>query len=354
MAPPQSKPRPAQPTTLRRLAQSLALSPTTVSRALNGYDDVSEGTRRRVLEAARASGYAPNPRARSLATGRAMAIGHVVPGGSEHEIVNPVFADFVAGAGEVYAAAGYEMVLSVMPEGAEDEGYRALAQSGRVDGLILQAPRPQDARITLLTELGLPFVVHGRASMARSPYHWVDMDNRRAFLRATQHLLALGHRRIALLNGPVGLDFSARRAAGVEEALLRARCPAPPSFVCHDRMTETYGYDATTKLLAHGTPPTGVLTSSLLIAMGARRAVEDAGLRVGSDVSIVTHDDGLSYLPNGTAEAPMFTATRAPVGTMGREAAQMLLAVIAKKHRVPTPRLLPATFTVGPSTGPAP
>ena len=91
---------------LKTLAQKLGLSPTTVSRALNGYPEVSETTRARVSAAAKAANYHPNTQAKRLATGRAMAIGHIIPISDRHEIVNPGFADFIAGAGEVYARKG--------------------------------------------------------------------------------------------------------------------------------------------------------------------------------------------------------------------------------------------------------
>ena len=99
---------------LKELSRELGLSPTTVSRALNGYPEVSEATRRRVVEAAGRLNYRPNMRARSLATGRAMAIGHVIPLSSRHEMMNPIFADFIAGAGEIYARNGYDMLLSIV------------------------------------------------------------------------------------------------------------------------------------------------------------------------------------------------------------------------------------------------
>ena len=325
-----------------------------MSRALNGYDDVSAETRARVSAAARAAGYAPDPRARSLATGQAMAIGHIIPGVSRHEIVNPVFADFIAGAGETYAAAGYEIVLSVMPEGQEEDGYRRLARSGRVDGLLLQAPRPADGRIGLLTGLGLPFVVHGRASEATGAYGWIDMDNRRAFARATGALIGLGHRRIALLNGPEGMDFATRRAAGFAEALAAAGLAAPPAHVRHEPMTEFYGYAAAREMLEGPAPPTAILTSALLIAMGVRRAVEERGLALGRDVSVVTHDDALSYLPNGAPDRPLFAATRVPVREMGRQAAAMLLDAIEAPDAPPAHRLIEAEWVPGPSIGPPP
>ena len=102
---------------LKELSQTLGLSQTTVSRALNGYPEVSEATRQRVEAAARTHNYRPNTRAKSLATGQAMAIGHVIPLATRHEMVNPVFADFIAGAAGTYARHGYEMVLSVIEDG---------------------------------------------------------------------------------------------------------------------------------------------------------------------------------------------------------------------------------------------
>lgn len=283
-----------------------------------------------------------------------MAIGHVIPEASRHEIVNPVFADFVAGASETYTAAGYELLLSVMPDGDEAAGYRRLARSGRVDGLILQAPRHDDRRIRLLKEIGLPFVVHGRATAADPDYSWIDMDNRRAFARATAHLLDLGHRRIALLNGPRGMDFAARREQGFGEALQAAGIAPDPSLIRRETMTEFYGYDAARDLLATRNRPTAILASSLVVALGVRRAAEEAGLTMGGDLSVVTHDDALGYLSNGTPDAPVFTATRAPVRAMGRTAARMLLARIAAPDAPPTQRLEPAEFIPGPSSGPCP
>ncbi|MDP4032365.1 MAG: LacI family DNA-binding transcriptional regulator, partial [Pseudorhodobacter sp.] len=213
---------------LKQLAHKLGLSPTTVSRALNGYPEVNEATRERVAAAARRYNYAPNTRAIRLATGRAMAIGHVIPVATRHEIVNPVFADFIAGAGETYSRAGYDMVLSVVPDNDEERAYRDLKSRGTVDGIILHAPRMDDPRLALLTEIGFPFVVHGRATGTRLPYSWVDVNNRRAFQRATEFLLDLGHRRIGLINGLEFMDFAIRRRVGfVDDLAARGLIPDP-------------------------------------------------------------------------------------------------------------------------------
>ena len=108
---------------LREFSEKLGLSQTTVSRALNGYPEVSEATRKRVQDAAIAHGYHPNQRAKSLATGRSMQIGHVIPVSIQHEMMNVVFADFIAGAGEVYGRNGYDMLMSVVSDDDEVKAY---------------------------------------------------------------------------------------------------------------------------------------------------------------------------------------------------------------------------------------
>ncbi len=148
---------------LKELSAILGLSQTTVSRALNDYPEVSEATRRRVKAAARKNNYRPNTRAMGLATGRTLSIGHVIPVSTRHEIVNPIFADFIAGAGEVYSRNDYDMLLSVVADVDEERIYRDLASRRSVDGVIVHGPREDDPRIALLQEVGLPFVVHGRA-----------------------------------------------------------------------------------------------------------------------------------------------------------------------------------------------
>ncbi|MFZ5709511.1 MAG: LacI family DNA-binding transcriptional regulator [Pseudomonadota bacterium] len=336
---------------LKQLSERLGLSQTTVSRALNGYPEVNEETRRRVMEAARRHNYRPNTRAKSLATGRAMAIGHVIPVSTRHEIVNPVFSDFIAGAGETYTAAGYDLVLSVVSDADEATSYREMAAKRAVDGFIVHGPRLDDARIPLLHEVGLPFVVHGRSTGARLPYSWVDVNNRRAFARATEYLLKLGHRRIALVNGIEGMDFAVRRRDGYAAALLRAGIGPDPTLMWSDEMTEGYGHRAATTMLALPDPPTAILTASLISAIGVRRALGDRGLDMGRDVSIVTHDDELSYMRNGE-EVPIFTATRSSVRKAGRLAAEMLIDIIASGDDSPRERLLEAELMIGQSTGP--
>lgn len=338
---------------LRELSDILGLSQTTVSRALNGYPEVREATRKRVEDAAKAYNYQPNLRAKSLATGRTMSIGHVIPLSSQHEMVNCVFADFIAGTGESYAARGYDMRVSVVDDADEAGVYRRLAETGMVDGVIVHGPRLDDERIPLLRDLGLPFVVHGRSSECTTPYSWLDVNNRSAFLRGTDFLLDLGHRRIGLINGIETMDFAFRRRNGYGAALEARGIAVDPALTHSAEMTEPFGYETTRKMLDLEDPPTGIVAASLIPALGVRRAVEERGLVMGRDVSIICFDDALSYFPNG-GRTPIFTATRSSVRDAGRRCGQMLLDRIESgdTERFET-ELWEAELVVGGSTGPA-
>jgi len=336
---------------LKELSQILGLSQTTVSRALNGYPEVNEATRARVQIAAQQHNYRPNTRAKGLATGRTMAIGHVIPTTTQHEMVNPIFADFIAGAGESYARNGYDMMLSVVSDGDEQQVYRNLKARGSVDGVILHGPQMNDARIPFLTGLNLPFAVHGRASGMSTPYAWLDVNNRSAFRRATDYLIDLGHRRIALINGLEFMDFAWRRRGGYADALAAHGLAADPALMRSEEMTEVFGYRSATQMLRLSDPPTAFLVASMISALGVRRAIEEAGLVMGQDISIITHDDALSYLQNGD-DVPIFTATRSSVREAGRRLAQMLIDRINDPDGPPPTLLLEAELMIGRSTGP--
>ncbi len=338
---------------LKEFSELLGLSPTTVSRALGGYPEVKEDTRRRVHEAALQHGYRPNRRAAALATGRAMAIGHVIPISLNHEMVNPVFADFIAGAGEIYAAAGYDMTMSVVPDGEELRVHRQMALTGSVDGVIVHAPRENDPRIPMLQEFGIPFVVHGRVPDTELTYNFVDVDNARAFRRATDLLLDLGHRRIALVNGLQHMDFARRRRQGYLAALDARGAPITSDLQVSAEMSERMGFLAAQRMLALPAPPTAFLVSSLIMAIGVRRAIHDAGLEMGRDISVVTHDDMLGYLANGD-EVPLFTATRSSVRAAGRRCAEILLGRIPNPDAPPDQEVWESELVLGASTGPAP
>lgn len=338
---------------LKQLSEILGLSQTTVSRALNGYPEVSEDTRVRVQAAAQKHGYRPNSRAKGLATGKSMVIGHVIPSSSQHEMVNPIFGDFVAGAAKKYAEHGYDMMFTNADDTSIEEAYRSLFQRGAVDGVVLQGPKVNEHRISVLSRMSVPFIVHGRSTGVDMPYDWIDVNNKSSFQRATRFLLDLGHRRIALINGLEDMDFAHRRRDGYLAALAQAGLKPDLELMRSAEMTEVYGHHETRAMLALENPPTAILTSSMISAIGVRRALEEAGLQMGRDVSVIAHDDDLSYLKNGQ-DVPIFTATRSSVRQAGELAADMLIERIKSPNDPTKTKLLEAELVVGRSTGPVP
>lgn len=335
---------------LKQLSDKLGLSQTTVSRALNDYPEVKEATRERVKLAARKHNYRPNTRATGLATGRSMTIGHVIPMDST-EVFNPIFGEFVAGASQAYSRSGYELSLTMAREDSEEAIYREIASKGSVDGIIVHAPRVNDPRISLLQELKLPFVIHGRDSNNSTEYSWIDMNNRRAFFRATKLLIDLGHHDICLINGRESLNFAWRRRQGYIDALAADQIALNQDLMYSGDLTEANGYSAAANALNQAVKPTAFLVSSYVGALGVRRAIHNAGLEMGRDISVIIHDDELSYFQND-GDIPQFTATRSSVRDAGEKAAMMLLEIIGNPKCSPLTELLDAPLTIGASTGP--
>ena len=341
--------------TLKEFAKLVGMSPTTVSRALNGHPEVNEVTRARLIAAARHHGYQPNAHARFLATGHASTIGCVIPIGGRNEIVNPIYADFLAGVGEECARRRFEINLTVVADQDQPDAYRALSSKGLIGGVIVQFPRHDDPRPALLDRIGMPFVVHGRVTGHDAPYTWVDVNNRRAFHRGTGFLAQLGHRRIALLNGDERLDFADRRRAGYLAGLAEAGLEADPALMAEGEMTVAFGYARTRRLLARpaGQRPTAILCAATMIATGVAQAAEEAGLVLGRDLSVLTFDDDLAYYANRAA-VPVFSAMRSSVRVAGARCAALLIDRITGLRHDPVQELLEAELVLGRSTAPPP
>jgi len=337
---------------LKDLAAELGLSQTTVSRALNGYPEVNEATRERVSEAARRLGYRPNVSARRLATGRSGAIGVTLPlQRSLH--FGPHTSEFLSGISERLAQ--YDIDIVVTPIDADDElpVFRRLAASKRVDALVISAPTPNDERIAALTDLGLPFVLHGRADKVTIPHAWLDIDNEGAFRRATSHLIDLGHRRIAMINGPEDQTFAIHRNKGFREAMLSRGLTPDPQLVGGGRFTDENGFRLAQAFLERTPRPTAFLAGSMMTALGVFRAIRTAGLELGKDVSMIAHDDVFPYL-NADNMVPSMSTTRSSIRAAGARIAELLLQVLEGKPAGSIHELWPVELVLRESTGAAP
>ncbi|WP_310618623.1 LacI family DNA-binding transcriptional regulator [Flexibacterium corallicola] len=304
---------------LKSLSVHLGLSQTTVSRALNGYSDVSVETRKRVEEAAKKYGYRPNASARKLATGRSRAIGVSFPT-DRNLLADPHFIEFLIGLTEQAAECDYDLLLSATKSDSI-EGYQRTAGNGAVDLMVLSSLDLSEERLDQLKDIGRPFIVHGRIE-GREDYAYLDIDNRQAFYLPTKLLLDLGHRRIAILNGPDGRHYSNQRAKGWADALKEYSIEADLNLTRGGVMSEEVGYRLAKDLLKQAERPTALLCSSVVMAVGAYRAAGELGLSVGSDVSITAHDDGLP-LVNPQRMEPALTVTHSPIRAAGKEIALM-------------------------------
>jgi LacI family transcriptional regulator len=312
---------------LKQLSQMLELSQTTVSRALNGYPEVNEDTRRRVLDAAKRHGYRPNPSARRLATGKAGMIGYVLPTGASVDI-DAHFVEFLSGLGDY--ARTHELDLALSPTTPEDEEttYRRVVANKQVDAVYVSSPRPRDRRVVLLEQLGIPYIVHGRSEGLDFEYPFLDIDNEGAFHDATRLLIQMGHSRVALINGELSLTYAIHRERGVRRALGARGLPLPDENVQSYAMTEENGYRATSAFLSLPQRPTALICSSLMLALGAVRALRDAGLSVPDDMSLISHDDVFPFLRPESFPVAL-TTTRSSIRSAGQRIAERLAARIS-------------------------
>lgn len=340
-------------TTLRELARHLGLSPATVSRALNGYPEVGEKTRMRVIEASERLRYKANSNAKRLATGKSGMVGMIFRS-SRNLLVDPHFVDFLAGLSTGLADRNLDLVIHTAPQRELLAHYERFVSSGSVDGMIVSAPEIDDPRITKLSDSGFPFVVHGRTGDDVG-YAYFDIDNDAAFAAATSLLIEMGHARIALLNGEANLAFVVQRETAFRRVIAMRGIHVPDRFVSHDLMSEEQAFATATEMLSGrlGAPPTAFVCSSTLQALGVIRAAAAAGLAIGTDLSIIAHDDVLPHLRPEHFNPPL-TVTRSPIRMAGAALADMMGARIDGVDPLKLQRMVSADLIVRASTGAAP
>lgn len=333
---------------IQALANSLGLSISTVSRALNGYTDVSAATRERVKAAALAMNYQPHPVAHRLATGKTGAVALLYPQ-QQTKYQEASFAALVSGIEE--ALQGHDLfVLSVgIPLGEQEMPQLERFVSARiVDGLILVRTQVNDPRIAWLQARGMPFVTLGR-TVQNAPHAWVDTDNEGAFEQATRALIAQGHRRIALINGNPIMTFAALREQGFKKALRDGKLNATQCPVSYTDMSGSASQSVTAQWLAMPHRPTAIVCVTDAMALGAMRAIKAQGLRVGHDVSVV----GYGNTEAGQYNEPPLATIDHNIEANGRDLARLLLRAIAGEAPEGLHAIEQAQLIVRESFGPA-
>ncbi len=333
--------------TLKELGRLAGVHPSTVARVLN--DDprqrVSEDVRRRIVALAHEHGYEPNHLARSLRTKRSYVIGAAIP-----DIANPFFAILFRGIEDALSARGYSVILANTDDEAERERRGIAMLRGRqVDGLLLATARRSDPAIEALAASGFPFVLVNRHTDP-IPANAVVPDDFAGATAAVEHLLALGHRRIAHIAGADEMSTGHARRMGYEATLKRHGLPLDGLLLAEGSYRESGGYSAMRQLLELPQPPTSVFAVNDLAAAGALRATQEAGLQVPRDVSIV----GFNDLSAAITTARSLTTIRLPLHAMGVASAERLLAQLGGESIAPEPIIIPVELVTRESTGPAP
>ena len=338
----------ATPATLRDVARLAGVHPGTASRALNEETRslVKEETLRRVLDAAEELSYRPNPIARSLRTSRSFTAGVIIP-----DITNPLFPPIVRGIEDTLNRVGYTaLVANTDNDPARERGAVDALRARQVDGFIAASARTQDPALEELIDSGVPLALVNRRFLdGRIPAAAVD-DRDGAHL-AVEHLVSLGHTRIAHLGAPQTISTGSERLKGFLEAMKTVGLEVDDDLVLLGEALRDYeGARLCRELLSAGTPFTAIVAANDLMALGCFDALNERGLSCPDDVSVV----GFNDMPFAARFSPPLTTVRVPQYEMGVAAAELLLERIGDAGAPPKERLLAPSLVVRGSTGPAP
>ncbi|MBI5294278.1 MAG: LacI family DNA-binding transcriptional regulator [Chloroflexi bacterium] len=315
--------------TIRDVARKLNISITTVSRALDGYADVSEETRQRVIEAAREMGYVPNRAARQLRRRRTDSIGYIVPA-AKPQFADPFFAEFIAGLGDEAASANYDLLVSTAPPNSAEEQalYRRWVQGEKVDGVILNRTRLSDWRVDFLRENKIPFACLERSLDQAADFLGVETEIEGGYLELLGHLAAQGHSHIAFIGADAGLKLQYDRLQAFQKSLTALHIQPRPDLIATGDLTPEGGYQAMLRLLTSEHPPSAVVCVNDLTAIGAMHAAHNQGYVVGRDIAIA----GFDGVADSAHTQPPLTTLDQPVYTIARTLTRLLLKVVAREE----------------------
>ncbi len=311
--------------TLKQVAAAAGVSFQTVSKVLNGTAQVSAQTEQRIWAAVRTLHYQPDALARNLRTQKSRMIGYswtpVPP-----DQANPVLDQFLQSMMQATARAGYHILPFVHNPADPVPAYGELMNTGRVDGFVLSSLAFHDPRIPFLQEQGFPFVAFGR-SAPESDFPYVDVDGASGIRRATEHLIRRGHYQIALLGWSAASRVGRDRLDGYLAALNGAGILPRSDWIVRGDGCFAFGYEATMRWLdcPPKNAPTAIVALNDSMAIGAMRAAQAHGLRVGTDLAITGFDD----MPMTEYLTPPLTTIRQPIWQVGQRLASMLTTILA-------------------------
>ena len=318
---------------IRDIAQHLNLSITTVSRALDGYPDVSNRTRVRILETATEMGYVPNQAARQLRRKKTDAIGYVLS--SYHaRFSDPTIAETLSGLADEAAVHGVDLIVSIASPNSDQEKtiFKRLSHSQKVDGIILGRIRKEDWRVQFLYKEAMPFVAFDRSSDAVD-YPALEGSYKCLLPRIVAHLKSEGYQRLAFIGGDADSVFHINRLEGFKEGLEASQLAYYPDLVFTGNYASSAGYDTALQLLKNRLRPDAIVCISDETAFGVLHALREKKIIVGREIGVTGF--------GGTAESaysdPPLTTVDIPIYQLARQAVATLMSVIYKKKEIAIP-----------------
>jgi LacI family transcriptional regulator len=313
--------------TIRDVAKYLGLSITTVSRALDGYPDVAEATRQRVIQAANELGYTPNRTARQLRRQRTDTIGYILPSGMSR-FSDPFSSEFISGLADETAENNFDLILTSAAaiEEAEKQAYQRCVRARRVDGFVLNRVRRSDWRICYLAEQHIPFASFERSTDPLD-YPSIHVEAINSVSNLVTHLATQGFRKIAFVGGPEFLIIHIDRLEGYRHGLAINHLPEDPALVHLADLSSTGGYTAAKRMLGLSDPPDAIVCINDETAFGVLHAAHEVQRAVGVDLAVT----GFDGLQDSIFTQPPLTTIDQPVYDIARQLIRMVLAEIAGK-----------------------
>ncbi len=337
------------PPTLEEVARLAGVSRSTVSRVINNRPNVRPETRERVQQAIHQSGYRPHPVARSLVTKCTQIIGMAIPEAVTTLFTDPFFPLLLRGATETCNAHHYQLLLSLFNDPAgREEMYQRVLRHGYLDGVLVASTSLDDPLISNLLRDQIPFVSVGRHTDKR--VHYVDVDNVSGARVAVEHLIRLGHRRIATITGRLDMIAGQDRLEGYRQALQARSIPVEEDLIVEGDFSESSGVMGMQRLLPAS--PDAVFVASDMMAIGTLKALRQAGWQVPHDVALIGFDD----IPAASVIEPALTTVRQPIERLGSMAVDLLLSVLenSSEEEAPAHRIiLPTELVIRASCGSA-
>lgn len=329
------------PATIRDVARVAGVSVATVSRALNGADNVLPDTRQRILDAARELRFSPSGAARSLITRRTDTIGALLP-----DLHGEYFSELIRGIDQAARARGLHLLVS-SSHGDADEAAAALrAMNGRVDGLLVMSPHADAAFLQHNLPGRVPAVLLNTGAELPQHARFV-VDNFGGAQAMTRHLAAAGRRRIAFIGGPAGNHEAQERLRGYRAGLK----PGMREAVFEGDFTQEAGWAAGRRIALSKPRPDAVFAANDMMAIGCLAALGEAGLRVPEDVALAGFDD----IPMARYVAPALTTIRVPIAALGAAALELLAKTVEAPDSAAHPSTtMPVELVVRRSCGTGP